>query len=701
MKQHSDAPEGEEPNEGGEGNQKPVSKAFDIGRRMFLKVLAAAGIGILADQISGGELFKAVGISEGEEGLDEDAMNEKIHAIAKQATEDVEKNSEGLSEREKQMKIVDYCGVALFAWGVRDLMHEKHIHQFHYGVLTALTTIKYQLSTPEEKHHLVEETKANAQALGIISGTVVVAEGLQMDLEEAYEKNEGTSPTKSDKVALMTMFASVLSPAATTVGSASIIKKMSSEICDGNKDMMAICVRHISNLSGYILFGDPPFVAVKDKYGFKEGIKWQMETMWPLALYSLLRSTYQLNKILAEKEGLTGTEAKQKAWADSVAGIKNNIPVLAKMIGKSLANFGKYMTGADLSSKFAQDKGGIEVKIGEILSEKIQNLAKLPFSDEFDKHSHELHEGMVHDDNSRSQAVDEFVEGLMSNIIGSPKVEDGAEDDTDDKRQSLHRAIADRDYSRILELGKEMEISGMEQIVSTLQDLHDNDKIDDSVHNDPASLKSRLNPYEIYKRATAINRIKTALGHNLGDVVNVFPFQAGCVPFLTTAFKDLMEQIEKTGNFPKEVLGFLLIMAFSMIADNYVACKIGLEIFPDKPQIPLVAAIQGGSMSAIGNMANIAQFNLEDYSLQESFAKLGMSVEPVALSFAWTQILEGLANMGFTFATPPKAKKGAGSPQQTAANDNLKVSEQTPDTITGTSRRGFLKAMFGKGSKTA
>jgi len=634
-----------------------ISKGTAIARRCLFKVFGTLGLAALADQIAGGKIFEAMGLGEGnDEKMEHEdegdrELLQKIDAETEKIAAQVEAESIGLTEREKAMKVVDYVGVFLFGWGIRDLLPggHGHLHQYHYGALLALSSIKYELSDPHEKHHLIDETAANAKAFGIISGTIVVAEGLNMDVEKAYQEVAKRNPEPKDRVAIMTMLASVLSPVATTVGSSSIIKDMSSDLCDGDKDMMAICVSHISNLSGYLMFGDPPFIAVCDKYGFEAGIKWQMETMWPLALYSMFRSTYKLNKMLVEKEGLKGVEASKKAAAESVSGIGANLPILVKMIGKSLGNFAKYYTGADLSDKFAQDQGGIEVSIGEVLWQKVQSLAKLPFSDEFDGASHEGHEGMVTGDSPEVQGGNEVLFGILKNLSDLKPNSPGANQGSLAK---LKQAIEDRDYKQITDLGAEMGIENISVFSQIMRDFHHNNKVDHSVDMPPASALSRLNPWEMYKRATGVNRIKHALGHNLGDVIDVFPFQAGCVPFLTTVFKDVMSEVEKMGDFSKELSGFLLIMAFSMIADNYVACKIGLEIFPDKPQIPLIASIQGGSMTAIGNMANVAQFSLDDYPLVDSVKRIGLSAEPMMISLAWAKILDKLSGLGFPL--PPK-----------------------------------------------
>lgn len=99
-----------------------------------------------------------------------------------------------------------------------------------------------------------------------------------------------------------------------------------------------------------------------------------------------------------------------------------------------------------------------------------------------------------------------------------------------------------------------------------------------------------------------IERFKHNLGHNLGDVVNVFPFQALSVPFLTPIFQKLIDVVRsslpqakspvETSAIEKMII-FSLVAAFSSMADNYVACKIGLELLPGNPEVPLIASIYG------------------------------------------------------------------------------------------------------------
>jgi len=153
--------------------------------------------------------------------------------------------------------------------------------------------------------------------------------------------------------------------------------------------------------------------------------------------------------------------------------------------------------------------------------------------------------------------------------------------------------------------------------------------------------------------------MKASLGHNLGDIIDVFPFQAGCVPFLATEFKLITEYLNQFDELTRDYAMFLLIMGFSSLADNYVACVLGLEVMPDKPNIPLIASIIGGQLSAVGNMANVAQFSLDKYPLVTSFKKIYMHADTVAAGMAYSMCLDKLRKVGIFLPPNPLAPQTA------------------------------------------
>jgi len=488
------------------------------------------------------------------------------------------------------------------------------------------------------------------------------------------------------------------------VGSASMIKNLSNELVKtGEKDekgkdikdtnMMAMFESHVSNLAGYLLFGDPPFIAICEKYGFAEGMLWQIKNMWPLALYSLFSSTYKLNLCLIEREGLQRPEAWAKAFENTVSGIKNNIPVLVNILIGSFANAWRYFMGVDLSE---QDIRGIRFQIGEILSKKIGNLATLPYSEEFGKTADEKEQDMLGYLSEIGAEWDLF-QGLQQELDRLEKDEKSENASEKSFRDRLNRAIFEKRYDEVIRLGQENGIPLIELFVMNLKDFEKARQKGYNFSQDGVEMPRdwklffhNFQFYKVYDRATDVERIKHAVGHNMGDVIDVFPFQAGCVPFLTTAFKDVVWGLEKAG-LPKtmqEVMMFFMIMGFSMVADNYVACKVGLELFPDNPQIPLIAAIQGGSMTAIGNMANIAQFSLDDFPLAKSWAMKNWHMDNIAIGLAWSQAIKALKNLGIGYFESPEVKNSSDNHAKSETGSLLKFTQT--DGSEKITRRDFL-----------
>ena len=610
-----------------------------------------------------------------------------VEAEAQRLVEEFEKShpeSAQMTERERQLLFVDYAGVALFGHGVKTLIGGRNINMAHYALLGGLTRYKYDLSDKEGRQHLAAEMESSLKALGIIAGTIIGAEGMNADLVAAYEKAKGKSPDAKDRIALMTMLSSCLSSAATTVGSATILKEVSADLCklegqfddDGEQQydpkMLAVCTSHISNLSGFVLFGDPPFIAMVEKYGFKEAVVWQVKAALPLLAYSMVSATYKLNKAIVEREGLQGNAARTKALKNTKDGLMGNASFLCSFLLTSLRNAASY---AGMGS---QDTGGIEIWVGEKLMDTLKNISRLPFSDEFDVPDQPrmgmVHgsgvERVLHEQDSLFRLIEEiaFYEGLDGGVRTTTLPDDFVPNHT-----TLHRlreAIEHRDYAAIGEVCEELHIAAgvSRSIISRLQDVHDNAQLDDSVIE--PKKKGWLERADVVHNVFSIDRMKSALGHNLADVVNVFPFQAGCVPFLLTAFNHARQGIEagvraagmdpETGVGQKvmEVSMYLLIEHFSCVADNYVGCKLGLEIFPDKPQLALISSIQGGSQTAIGNMANVAQFDLQKFSLAASVGQWRQHVDTKLVCLAYALAIGELQKFNILSVPPVQNAPG-------------------------------------------
>jgi hypothetical protein len=323
-----------------------------------------------------------------------------------------------------------------------------------------------------------------------------------------------------------------------------------------------------------------------------------------------------------------------------------------------------------------------------MLVEKLNMALKLPFEQDLPAHHHEAHEGFVSGIAPEERGGNEMIVGIMKDIA-EQKPDHSVMDD-------IRNTIDNHEYDELRELLKKNNIPNAELFVNILRDFHDNKNIDNGHELKVEDIWKKLSPIRIYQKTSDVGRMKDALGHNLGDVINVFPFQAGCVPFLTPVFKEFIEGLEGMDEMQKEVAIFLMLMAFSMFADNYVACKIGLELLPNKPQIPLIAAIIGGSMSSIGNMANVAQFSLDKMPLLDSLKKVGLHADVTFVGLIWSQILGKLDRMGIEFFKVPAVKSAVNThdvPGVHATADKPKniAMPMTPQAVTEVTRRDFLR----------
>lgn len=576
---------------------------------------------------------------------------------------------------------IDYAGTALFASGVGRLLKGQAINTRHYGALGLLTAIKYQASNANGKKHLREETMSNARAFVVIAGSIVAADGINAKVEEAYKKLQGKEMTQAQRVAAMCTLSSMVSPLATTVTGSTIFKHMSNDLCtvDGVPDpkLMALCESHISNLSGFVFFGDPPFIAMVEKYGFVEGIKFQMKIGLPMLIYSTFTTMYRINLQLAQRSGMPAAEAKAKALHDSHEGFVSTVPFLAQFLMRSVANAARYFT-----LQKDQDIAGLQFWIGETMEHIAGNIAQLPFSDKFDPVEEDSTNGMVHgEEYIRRRTVKDAMRLLLDRMrsgadLSAGTLMEGIDVPGDDSVainvQALHAAIEAGDPEAIRAEARTLGIDGsqLEHIINTLQDLagvpEDRPEAPGATKQQTQATIARLMPMAMWNRTFEVDRIKAAAGHNLGDVINVFPFQAGCVPFLVRAFKDCKDMMEvairKTTpmamqEITLEAAMFALIERFSSVADNYVACKVGLEIMPEKGQVPLIASIIGGKLTAVGNMANVAQFSLGTFSLGDSLRQWRTHVPDELVGMAWTLLIGRMQSVGLMQA-PPVAAAG-------------------------------------------
>lgn len=606
-------------------SDKPAEKDVDPSRRVFLKFLAASAV---------------VGTANGMVPSQKEKPH-RTHAAVAHAQAELGRLAPELAEYDP----IDILGFGLFGYGVQSLARGSNITKGQYIALGALLAAKYSKADATGKAHLIAEGKSNCKTLGVIIGTIAIGDGLKMDLTRSCEVLMGKAPDQSSEVALLNMFSSFVSPVVTTVGNASVISSTANRLADGDKDFMSVSIGHSSGRSGYLLFGDPPFLAMIDKYGFKEAVSWQLTRMLPLALYSLVSSTMKMNVILAKRAG--DPTPYQTAWAQTKRGIKDNIPYLAKIIGSSLTNAAKYFSGADLSQKVTQSSVGLEIEVGSAISTKLANLFKLPWDKSLDKASADDFEGLVtdKDDQSWKAVVENIAPQLSIEAAHKSGDRDEKQRNSDVFEDEFVAALLARDFSlaKVILIRNGFSEEEAADHIDNLKSSLPADYVDEATNTTQVSMWRKLLQTIISApgKTVDMHRIKTAFGHNVGDVLNVFPFQANCVPFLLPLLHKFVHKMESMGlsSTQKEIAIFMIVMAFSMVADNYVAVKMGLDLLPNKPQIPLIAGIEGGELTSIGNMANMAQFNSDSFSLKDSLARIHLSIDNVTLGMVYALAL--------------------------------------------------------------
>lgn len=599
-----------------------AEKDFDPKRRAFLKASAAA--------VVAGTAY----------GMLPPSTPEHDHTQHQRVTDAAAAIAHQAPELAAEYSVTDLLGAGLLFHGIGHLAQGNSITKWHYGALGALLAAKYHESGTAERAHLKSEIKSNFKALGVIAGTIAIGEGLRMDLTKVCEQLMSEAPDDSTKVALLNMFSTFVAPVITTVGNATIVSKTANELAAGDKSFMAVSVGHSSGRAGYTLFGDPPFIAMIEKYGFKEAVTWQLKYMLPLALYSLFSATLKMNYNLAKRSGTQNPLAV--ALKQTHEGITKNLGYLTKILTTSLVNAVKYFSGADISKKFGQDSRGIEIQVGSAIASKLVNLTHLPWDKQLDEASSEDFAGRIVD--SDDKQWEDRVALLVSEI--DVEVRNSSDQATDENQRmpeakfsdELTRCLLARDFKEAKQL---LVRHGIEEAEAEehVQNFKVSLPLAYSESKEQVSFVRSLidTILKIPHRTTDIHRVKKALGHNIGDVLNVFPFQANSVPFLLPLLKSFVAKMETSGlsELQREIAIFLIVMTFSMVADNYVAVKMGLDLLPTKPQIPLVAGIEGGELTSIGNMANMAQFSSDQFSLKDSLKKVYMAIDNVGIGMVY------------------------------------------------------------------
>jgi len=599
---------------------------------------------------------------------DKEKKNEADELVRNKLKEAEKEIREQLGEHASPEMVINYLGVGVFAWGIKTLISEKPINQAQFSALGALLGAKYAVTDEQGKEKLVEEMESGVKTTVTVAGMIVSSEGMKIHIDDIYKKFKNKAPSSRDKVAFLTAFSGLTSPAATTIGASGMGKELANDIAAGDKNIMHTIVGHVGVRSGYLLFGNPPFLATVKRFGLKEGIGWQLRKMWPLYLYSWASSSYKINLKLAEKEFLkTGTkealkskevqkQLERKAKQDSWEGMKENFPLVLKVIAHSLVNFLKYFGG--IVGETEQNTKGMTFEIGEKFVERFLNLAT---GDAFWATVGSDKKEIT--DKDWEKSVDEFVKNIGEKVASNPRPSTEG-----DPLLAVREKLMKGDKDNLKAVRASMEAMGVHGSAQVMMDIMEKRQ---AISNPDKGMSRRGFLSKLtrpLRNATDIDRLKEAVGDSCGDVLNVMSYQIACIPFLTPVFKEKMEQIntkiDQSPNVPesmkgvvKELAAFGVIFAFSTVADNYVAQDIGFQLVPEeKAHVAAIAAYEGGAYTAMGNMSNMVLFDLHTFPLIDTVKTYYNGVDNALVALAWSFVLSSGITDLFLGGTP-KPKK--------------------------------------------
>jgi len=347
---------------------------------------------------------------------------------------------------------------------------------------------------------------------------------------------------------------------------------------------------------------------------------------------------------------------------------------------------GKTLTNLAIPLKNKQSQDGTQHDFLGSFADKLDGFRDLLFEDHIESHGHENEGSRIIDSD-----YDQFITGTLAGIPS--RSSERAHERISDKRKFAD-FMRSNDFEGLSEWlsQKGLNTAANEAVIAGALEVEKEVSTREGTDGDDVG---KWNPLAVYRRVTDVERMQDALGHGFTDVLDVFPFQSASMIFVSPVFKwgvdkfdTLTEKIpispvEKVVNDLGKYAG---IAAFSSVADNLVGVREGYKFTEENPSIALIAGIQGGMLLPPGNMANVVEFPLNVYPLEEAKTQIGkIHARPLAEGFVWSQIL-GLAD-----------KAGIVSfPKPTDTEDHGSDIGETGSALPSskTSRRDMLKSFF-------
>lgn len=569
---------------------------------------------------------------------------------------------------------LDWIGTGLFARGIGEVTNERVINKRHYFGLAGLLELRrYQLRHDHDEaglRHLNEEIASTIKFTTAIESTVVIAEGVKMDVESAYKKfNEidAEEPMDlDDRIAVTLELSALLSPVLTTVGGAGVEREDAKKIVEetsilrdemihdladkmaqeeispkdfeqksehynrSHSRIKAFLQGQISDSDGYPLFGDPPFLATLEKFG-PRGLIWQTVNVGlPLASRSLFQASRNIQEEVLRLRGVDESQIGDLAKSNSRAALRRNGKLVSNIMGRSLKNAVNVLGWDD------QDEMGLQHNIIGSFADKMSGVKAL-FSEEH-----------IPDHDASGSRVENFepYQGKINEIIHQLPDAPKGHQTIHEREDAIKQFIDQENYDGLVEWLEERGLPSDAAKLHALAAASVSEEIAKGEGFDGTAL-DKWNPAAIFRRITDIDRMQKALGHSFTDVLDIFPFQSLSMVFVSPVFRSGMGVIDRTtAKIPNKTLAtiandagkYLAIGGFSSYADNLVGVREGYDN-TDNPAIALISGISMGRNFPWSNMANVALFPLSEYSPNEAKRNLPTQFRPHAEGFVMAEIL--------------------------------------------------------------
>ncbi len=651
----------------------------------------------------------------------------EIESLDSEMSDFLDEMLEGLENEEEGEHLehgpdkLDYIGTGVFAHGIKELSSGRTITQGHYysqAVLIGLKRHNARKEGDEETlHHIDEELAATLKFTAIIEGTVVVAEGMMLDVETIYKEITARKDlVLQDRVAIVTELASVLAPMVTTVGASGMTTKEASTIvkqAQSFADQMvedtlssiagestasedpatqesighikALLQSHISDKAGFPFFGDPPFIATLERFG-GIGLLWQSLSV---GMVPALRSLEYTNKMITKELIKIGAiEGEEKdAGKLSREALGRNLGFVKGVMGRSVKNLVLPILGKE------QDKNGMRHDVLGAFSDKVDGFKDLLLKDHIESHGHEEEGSRIED----FHRYDQFISGVLANL---PDRSDQHSYDRIEMQREIKNFVAADDFEGLTNWMESHNLDATTARIFAVSAKEVSDEIEAEL-GFGGDVTSKWNPVAVYRRVTDVTRMQRALGHSFTDVLDVFPFQSMSMIFVSPVFKELVGKFDElTDKIPNKIVKDLIndfgkyvgIAGFSSVADNLVGVREGFKFTENNPSIALIAGIQGGMLLPPGNMANVVSFPLDEYGIEEAKKQiLPIHARPLAEGFVWAQILGVADKLGPKFLKFPKPINATDQP----AHGEEEAFGAEVGSTQSYSRRSLLTSLFG------